>query len=281
MRWRSRAMGLAGLVLASMTMLAWPLRAAPIDPPLPPVPPPPAEVQPVLELLAPVVSPECGNTAFAVALLPTVTGMVPLPGGLPVNILPVFGPVLVVCGAVPQPGVRLSCSADESAAAALNQVTTTAAGLPLPADSRVIGPVVQEVFVLQDNLPAPANSAGLAEQISGALQCHDLAAVAPAPVDTSPPAEETQPPADVSGFTVDDGSLGGLSGSLGDFAAAAGPTSPVAEIIAESQRPTVPLAQVSGPGFAYPVILVLPLLLLALGGYLGWALTRPVVPTQR
>jgi len=56
---------------------------------------------------------------------------------------------------------------------------------------------------------------------------------------------------------------------------------PVAQIIAQSRRPVVPVVQVSGPGFAYPVILALPLLLLALGGYLGWVLTRPVVPAQR
>jgi hypothetical protein len=55
---------------------------------------------------------------------------------------------------------------------------------------------------------------------------------------------------------------------------------PVAQIIAQSRQPTVPAVEVSGPGFAYPVILVLPLLLLGLGGYLGWALTRPVGPAQ-
>jgi hypothetical protein len=279
MKWQSRAMGLAGLVLASLTMLMWPLRAAPIDPPIPPLPPPPAELQPVLEVVAPIASAECGNAVVVTVLLPVATGTVPIPGGLPVNVLPLLGPAFVVCGAVPQPATRLSCSPDQAASDALNQVAAAAAGIPVPADTRVFGPAVQEIYTVQDNLPPPLSTAGLADQISGALTCTALNAPAAPPVDTAPPAEAAQPPADVSGLVLGD-FVGGTS-TLGDFASPAGTPSPVAEIIAQSQRPAVqPVAQVSGPGFAYPVILVLPLLLLALGGYLGWALTRPVAPTQ-
>lgn len=280
MNWRTRLIGVGGVVAVSMAALMWPLRAAPIDPPIPPIPPPPEQAQPALEVIAPVVSPQCGNAAFATALVPTAEAMVPIPGGFPVNVLPVFGPVLVVCGSVPIPGQRLQCSPDQAASDALNQVTGAAAGLPVPADTRVVGPAVQEVFIVQDSLPPPANSAGLAEAASGTLTCVNLDAKTAPPPET-PPAEAAEPPpSDVSGFTVDEGAaVGGFTAPAGDLSVTA-PTGPVQEIIAQSQRPIVSAAAVGGPGFAYPVILVLPLLLLALGGYLGWALTRPVGSAQ-
>jgi hypothetical protein len=278
MNWRTRAVGLAGLVLASLALLMWPLRAAPINPPIPSPPAPPPQLQPVLEVLAPVASTECGNAVLVMALVPVEAGTLPIPGGLPVNILPAFGPVFVVCGAVPQPATRLSCSPDAAAAAALNQVTAAAAGTPVPADTRVFGPGVQEVYTVQDNLPPPLSTAGLGDQVSGALTCRPLDAAAAPPVE-SPPAEAVQPPPDVSGFAF--GGDVGAPPALPALASPPGTPSAVAPIVAQSQRPVVQsVAQVGGPGFAYPVVLVLPLLLLALGGYLGWALTRPVVPTQ-
>ena len=59
------------------------------------------------------------------------------------------------------------------------------------------------------------------------------------------------------------------------------PPSPAAAIVEQSKRPARlrSVVVVGGPGFAYPVVLGLPLLLLCLGGYLGWALTRPVATT--
>ncbi|MBV9663757.1 MAG: hypothetical protein JOZ37_07305 [Actinobacteria bacterium] len=283
MNWRARLISIGAVVGVSMMALMWPLHAAPIDPPIPPIPPPPEQVQPALEVIAPVVSPECGNAAFATALVPTAEAMVPLPGGFPVNVLPVFGPVLVVCGSVPLPGQRLQCSPDKAASDALNQVTGAAAGTPVPADTRVVGPIVQETFVVQDALPPPANTAGLAEQASGTLTCTNLDAKTAPPPET-PPAEASEPPpSDASGFTADQGAnVEGFTTGPGvpDLSAAA-PSGPVQQIIAQSQQPIVTASTVSGPGFAYPVILVLPLLLIALGGYLGWALTRPVGSAQR
>lgn len=284
MNGRSRALGLGGLVAVSLLALAWPLRAAPIEPPVPPVPPPPAELQPVFEVIAPIASPECGNATLVVALLPTAEATVPLPGGFPVNVLPLFGPALVVCGSVPIPGTRLQCSPDAAAASALNQAAGAAAGIPVPVDSRVVGPAVQEIYVVQDNVPAPLSSAGLGDTVAGTLTCTNLAAPAPAqpPVEETPPAEAAEPPpADLGDVTAGDSAVSGFTTSA-DLSAA-GSTSPVDQIVSQSQRPIVQAAQVSGggPGFAYPVILALPLLLLALGGYLGWVLTRPVVPTQR
>jgi hypothetical protein len=61
--------------------------------------------------------------------------------------------------------------------------------------------------------------------------------------------------------------------------------SPAAAIVEQSKLPdrVQPAGFIGGGGFAYPVVFAVPLLLLGLGGYLGWALTRPVTvtgPTQ-
>jgi hypothetical protein len=63
----------------------------------------------------------------------------------------------------------------------------------------------------------------------------------------------------------------------------AAPRSSAAPIVDEAERPTglAPVLSVGGPGFAYPVVFALPLLLLGLGGYLGWALNRPALPLSR
>lgn len=68
--------------------------------------------------------------------------------------------------------------------------------------------------------------------------------------------------------------LGGLS--------PAAPPGPAAAIVEEAQTPTqvAPVVSVLGGGFAYPAVFAVPLLLLVLGGYLGWALTRPVLAPQ-
>jgi hypothetical protein len=59
------------------------------------------------------------------------------------------------------------------------------------------------------------------------------------------------------------------------------PRSSAAPVVEQAQRPTrlAPVVSVGGSGFAYPAVFALPLLLLGLGGYLGWALNRPALPT--
>ena len=63
----------------------------------------------------------------------------------------------------------------------------------------------------------------------------------------------------------------------------AAPLSSAAPIRDQARQPAqvAPVFSVSGPGFAYPVVFALPLVLLGLGGYLGWALTRPVLAPAR
>lgn len=60
------------------------------------------------------------------------------------------------------------------------------------------------------------------------------------------------------------------------------PASPAAAIVAQADAPetVAPVFVTSGPGFAYPVVLAMPLILLGLGGYLGWALTQPVAQAE-
>jgi hypothetical protein len=61
------------------------------------------------------------------------------------------------------------------------------------------------------------------------------------------------------------------------------PFASAAPIVEQAQQPdrVAPVVSVGGPGFAYPVVFALPLVLLGLGGYLGWALTRPVLVPAR
>jgi hypothetical protein len=54
----------------------------------------------------------------------------------------------------------------------------------------------------------------------------------------------------------------------------------VAAPAASPQLGAASTAVPGGPGFAYPIVFGLPLVLLALGGYLGRALTRPVDPPK-
>ena len=97
---------------------------------------------------------------------------------------------------------------------------------------------------------------------------------------TYDPALPTVPEA-VPDVVEDEGLI--LPGPLGDFAVPAPVPSPAAAIVEQSKLPdrVQPAAFIGGGGFAYPVVLALPLLLLGLGGYLGWALTRPVTVPAR
>jgi hypothetical protein len=83
---------LPGVLVAVLCCLATPARAQ--------VPPPPEQATPVLEVIAPTVSPACGNAVLVVAVAPgLVSGQTG--GALPIEVLtPAFGPVFVVCGAV-------------------------------------------------------------------------------------------------------------------------------------------------------------------------------------
>jgi hypothetical protein len=275
-RTRSRRL----VTAASAFTFALALFAAPalaqIEPPPLPLPTPPEQLQPVLEVVAPVASPQCGNATLVVAIGPSV---VPVPlSTLPINPLPLLGPVFVLCGSVPVPSAKsqLVCAVDDQIVAALNQATVAAAGTPLPVDVRVVGPTVEALFVLQDKLPPPASTAGLAETAKATLACRFVREASTSSV--APPDVAPEVAADTS--VVEELALPDLT--TGDiFFPLDTPASP--ELAAPTaQTPALrPVVEIGGPGFAYPVVFILPLLLLVIGGYLGWALTQPVDPPQR
>ena len=100
----------------------------------------------------------------------------------------------------------------------------------------------------------------------------------PAP---SPPAPEIAPPVVEEPSFVDFGADTGLSIPVPALIPPA-PASPAAAIIAQAEAPEsfAPVFVTGGPGFAYPVVMAVPLVLVVIGGYLGWALTQPVAQAE-
>lgn len=250
---------LAGILVATFLMAAAPARAQ--------VPP---EAAPVLEVVAPIASPVCGNAILVVVLAPAIiSGQ--LGGPLPVDIAPVTGPAFAICGSVPVPPTRLKCSADDQLASTLGTVTGTAAGLPLPIEVRPAGTIVDQLFVLQNELPAPASTAGLAETVAATLTCTQAASDDDSGEDDDPEATRS----DDSDETIDE-----LLEALPDIPALEDlpPIDSVVESgqLGSSAGPELAALGGGAPGFAYPVVFALPLLLLVLGAYLGRMLTRSV-----
>ncbi|HZN15639.1 MAG TPA: hypothetical protein VFB78_15325 [Acidimicrobiales bacterium] len=263
---RRLARALVALIAACIGLGAAPALAQ--VPPLP-VPAVPPEAQPVLEIVAPIVSPQCGNATLVVALAPGVVGSLGAP--LPVNILPVLGPAFIICGTVPAPksSTLLVCAIDDQTLAAIAQITVAAAGIPPPVDTRLVGPLVETTYVIEDNLPPPANTAGLADMAKATLACRSSRDSA-TPGAAAPAVDAVEPDVDASAF--DDLAL---PDTLADAAplAADGGGQQLGSAAAPAFRPVV---DVGNPGFAYPVVFALPLIVLIVGGYLGFALTRPI-----
>ena len=64
-----------------------------------------------------------------------------------------------------------------------------------------------------------------------------------------------------------------------DYSALGTPT-PTETQLGSAAAPISPILA-GGPGFAYPIVFALPLLLLALIGYFGWVLTRPALVVNK
>jgi hypothetical protein len=267
----------------ALTVLLTPAPAS-AQVPLPPPPPPPEELGPVFEVVAPIASPLCGNALLLASLAPGLIAA-QLGAPLPVDVLPLLSPLVVACGAVPTPGVPLTCVADNQVMAVLNTASGQVLGAPLPLVVRFFGPIVEEVIILQDALPPPASTTGLAELAVGALGCLPSAGSA-APPATDPPTETTRPPdttvpvdAPVSlGF----GPIGPTRGiTLGPAPILSPPAAPPPSPPTQPAPVTVVQPVAISDEFAYPIVFALPLLLLLVGGYLGWAMTQPVDSPRR
>jgi hypothetical protein len=236
------------------------------------VPAPPAQTAPVFEFVAPVVSPVCGNAVLVLALAPgIVSGQLGMP--LPVDILPLFAPALVLCGSVPQPPAKLTCSADDTVGDAVGSAVAAAAGLPLPVETRVVGPLAEETVVIEDKLPPPLDTQGVSDRVVQTLDCRSADVQRDVGPDEEPAAEPAEQPTSIDefdDFALPDLSLGGDLSSL-DGTVDGGNTDGGAQFAAQ---PVV--GATTGPGFAYPVVFALPLVMLVIGGYLGRVLTQPV-----
>jgi hypothetical protein len=140
-------------------------------------------------------------------------------------------------------------------------------------------------------VPAPGTPSGITWHVAFSARSRTGSAVPPARTDlqyqpaaapTTAAAPEPAIEAPVDNAVTGDS---GLTGLVGGLVIPPPPASAAAPIVGQSRLPAVIrrprlAAQVGGPGFAYPGLLAAPLLLLALGSYLGWALTRPVAPPQ-
>ncbi|MGH9185216.1 MAG: hypothetical protein ACRD0U_05300, partial [Acidimicrobiales bacterium] len=134
--------------------------------------------------------------------------------------------------------------------------------------------------LVQDALPPPLSTAGLAELAIGTFECVGGSETAPPstapPPRTEPPVAPFEPAQDAQDAlpatrpTFFPPPLPALTPSLGQPAALPGP-------VAAPEGPVriVPAATRT-VGFAYPVVLVLPLLLAGIGGYLARSLTGEV-----
>jgi hypothetical protein len=236
------------------------------------IPAPPPETTPVLEVIAPTVSPVCGNALLVAVLAPGLvageTG-----GALPVDPSPALAPLYVVCGAVPGPPARLSCDADHSLNETANAAAGAVAGTPLPVGVDPVGNEVEQLVVIQDKLPPPANATGALDQVVATLNCKAVASVTAPP---APAASEGDEPVDDS-VLGEEFALAPLLDTLAPGIATIAPPPSGDDVIPIAPATTT----VAGVGFLYPVVFALPLVLLVLGGYLGRSLTQPVAPPQR
>jgi hypothetical protein len=253
------ALAAVGFVLLSLA----PARAQvpplpPVPPlPLPPVPAPPPEAEPVFELVAPTAYPTCGTAILALFVARTTEPSLASP------IIQGSQPLVAICGAVPQPPAVLRCSVDEQAQAYLDQVQAAALGAPTGIIFNPEGQTVEQLVVLEDKLPPPANTAGLGDLAISTLLCEPIGVPAGNPDEgsTSPPPEFGPPPAPPA-----------------PFAPIAAPplTNVPATQPGQGGTQALPPAQSVGRPVLYGAIWVLPLALLIFATYYGGALTREI-----
>jgi len=278
-RTRLRATILGGFVLLSLAGVI-PSASAQI-PPLPKVPIPP-QAQPVFEVLAPTIYPQCGTATLAVfeagttaqALPGTINNQLndqvglPPPGTIPnpplgADVYTATAPVFAICGQVPRPQQQLTCIFDAQA----QQVVTAAAaqaGLAVPLGLHPEGDAIEQAIVLEDRLPPPANSKGLGQTAVLFLGCAPIIYTPPtrgdyssAPI-YSPPGSTYYPPSPV------------IPGSIPSYPAI--PAQQVPPVLSSNPPPAKPV----GDAVRYAAVWLLPLALLLFGGYFGGALTRDI-----
>lgn len=250
-------------------------QSVPTLPPVPELPPipapqPPAQAQPVFELVAPTVFPECG----AGALLVFLAGSTLAQQGVQVggNLYDVTGPVFAVCGAVPRPPAQYECLLDAQQDALLNTLEARAAGTTVPLGVHPEGIAVEQAIVVQDKLPPPISTAALGSLAVQFLACSPVETGEPESNQYFPPITE---PSNEPFSSTPSGYIPATAGTQSRTFAGYG-TGAATTPLPPTVRPSTPI----GEGIRYAAIWLLPLGLLAMFGYLGPALTREVPLTK-
>lgn len=218
---------------------------------------------PALEIISPIVYPACAD-ALLVAILPGVLGL-----GVPAEVTSLLAPLLVVCGAVPEPDGSRVCALDSQARDLLIEQTKPLLGLALPIEVAPLEAVSGFVIKLGDLVPQTGIPLG--STIDAVLMC-----TVPATTTTtiqvpssSPLTSDAAPITSVVPIALP--TFEELQ-TLPPVLASAPAVPPAAE--------AVPLRYVTQPRFRYPIVMGLPLVLLGLGAFLGRALTRPLRPSS-
>lgn len=269
-----------GVVLVAGLVLMAPAAYAQVPPELPPFPQPsfPPQTQPVFEIMAPTVYPQCGTATVGTFVVrqqadafPDGLGLPPevvdpLPQGVKdypygAQLLTATSPFFAICGATPKPDQELTCLVDLQAAEAVNTVTRQV-GVPLPLGLHPEGDAVVQVITVEDRLPPPANGAGAGQLTAQFLVCAVDAQTTPPQGDYS--AGPSFPPPPTQPFAPPPSGPGSFPGSIGQPPSQLPPAQP----------PAAPGATPLGDAVTYTVVWLLPLALLIYGGYFGGALTR-------
>lgn len=258
------AIGAVSLLAPGVIRSAWAADEVPQLVPLDTLLPLLQQLQPTFEIVSPIVWPACSN-AVLVNVLPGAVGL-----ALPPQAAIVTGPLLIICGSVPQPGTQSrKCGIDAQVETALAAITKPVAGTALPVE---IAPA-KWVTGFLDNIvdKTPLKAIPIGSTVAGVLQCADP--VKGATTTTAPAAATTTPPADDE--TLDNPSI--VLPTFEDLMT----LPPVDQSLVA--QPVVPIAAepspvrfISQPKFRYPIVMGLPLVFVALLVFFGRALTRPL-----
>jgi hypothetical protein len=220
-------------------------------------------LQPMLEVISPIVYPACSDAV----LVSVLGGALGIP--VPPELSNVTGPLLVLCGTVPIPATNTrTCALDQQAQAAIAELTKPILGGGLPievAPVKWVSGLLDNIVDAVDQTQVPQGS-----QIAAVFQCTD-------PVETS--STLATPPTTASSATTPDVPVTEPAVDLPSFADLQTlPPVPTAVVPAPAVTPVVasPVQLTDQPRFRYPVVMGLPLAFLALLVFFGRALTRPL-----
>lgn len=260
-----------GLVAAATVSFTSTADAAP-EIPLPAVPIPalPPQLDPVLSIVAPIVRPHCTSITLLSVLAPALIPTAGLPVALP-STFALFAPVFAACGefAVPASSPTYVCAMDDQITALISLTVASALGTDLPLDTRFVGPLVESLEVIQKKIPASAGGTApdLGQTGYKGFACRTIGG--------TPTLSPTDPPEEGDGPVVDlPTSVEGVSFDQSDFLDAIAPVTDAANLSPVTSTRTT--TKFFNNRFAYPIVFLLPLLLLALGGYVGRVVTRPI-----